>query len=91
MERTDRWTIIGTGVTLAGIIILSANGIRADAAASRAEAAADRRAFQEAMDTFRQEAASDRKEFRQEMRVLAERQARIEGVVTRMASTQRTQ
>ena len=91
MDRTDRWTIIGTGVTLAGIVILSANGIHASIDAFRAEAAADRRAHQAAMDVFRTEAAADRKEFRQEMRALAERQARVEGVVSRMASTQRTQ
>ena len=80
MDRTG-WTIIGTGVTLAGIVILSANGIHASIDASRAEAAADQRAHQAAMDTFRQEAAADRKEFQQEMRILAGRQARVEGAL----------
>jgi len=50
--------VIGTGVALAG-------QLRAD----RAEAAADRRAFQAGMD-----------DFRKEMQRLAERQSRIEGV-----------
>ena len=86
MDRSDRWTIIATGVTLAGIVILSANGINASIDAFRAEAAADRRAHQSTMDAFRQEAAADRKEFRREMRALAERQARVEGAIRNIAA-----
>ena len=68
-------SIVGVGVAVVGVMMFNANGIhtsieslRVEAAANRAEAAADRRAHQAAMDTFRQE-----------MQRLAERQSRIEG------------
>ena len=62
-------------LALAGIVVLNANGIRTSMDGIhtsmdtfRTEAAADRRVHQAAMDIFRQE-----------MRVLAERQAHVEG------------
>lgn len=55
-------------LALAGIVVLQTNGIRSSVDTFRTEAAADRRAHQAAMDTFRQE-----------MQRLAERQSRVEG------------
>ena len=55
-------------LALAGIVVLQTNGIHASIHSFRTEAAADRRANQTAMDTFRQE-----------MQRLAERQSRVEG------------
>ena len=55
-------------LALSGVVVLQTNGIRADIASMRTEAAADRRAMQDSMDTFRAE-----------MLRLAERQARTEG------------
>ena len=57
-------------LALSGVVVLQTNGIRADIASMRTEAAADRRAIQVSMDTFRAE-----------MLRLAERQARTVGQV----------
>ena len=62
--------ITAVGVVV-GVVLHSADGLRADLDAMRAEATADRRAHQAAMDTFRTE-----------MRRLAERQARVEGTLS---------
>ena len=66
---------------LSGVVVLQANGIRADMngirsdiAAMRTEAGADRRAMQAGMDTFRQE-----------MIRLAERQVRTEARVAELS------
>jgi len=91
MDWPKTLTLAVSIFALAGIVVLNANGIRADTAAFRAEAAADRRAMQATVDAFRAEAAADRKEFRQEMRALAERQARVEGVLSQLVATPRTQ
>ena len=42
-------------LALAGIVVLYGNGVHASIESFRTEAAADRRAHQAAMDTFRQE------------------------------------
>ncbi len=75
-----------------GIIVLSVNGIHSQVAAlqtqatvDRAEAAADRRAWQASMDAFREKADADREAFQEEMLRLAERQARVEGVLSTAA------
>ena len=56
------------------------------AVADRAEAAADRRAWQASMDAFREKADADREAFRAEMRRLADRQARVEGALNTAAA-----
>ena len=61
-------------LALSGVVVLQTNGIRADIASMRTEAAADRRAMQDSMDTFRAE-----------MLRLAERQARTEGQVAALS------
>ena len=95
MDRGDRWTIIGTGVALAGVIVAIVvifnsqfDRFQSTITTMQAEAAADRRAAQAQFDAFRAEATTDRKEFRQEIRALAERQARVEGAISRIAASQ---
>jgi len=86
-----------------GVIVLSVNGIHSQVAAlqtqataDRAEAAADRRAWQVSMDAFREkadadreafraQAEADREAFRGEVRRLSERQARVEGALSTAA------
>ena len=68
MDWPKTLTLTVSILALAGIVVLYGNGIHASIESFRTEAAADRRAHQAAMDTFRQE-----------MRALAERQARVEG------------
>ena len=60
--------IVGSGFVLWRLIARDINAIRADLRDIRTEAAADRRALQAAMDSFRAE-----------MFRLAERQSRLEG------------
>ena len=67
-------TIAVSILALSGVVVLQTNGIRADIASIRTEAAADRRAMQASMDTFRAE-----------MLRLAERQARTEGQVAALS------
>ena len=64
-------TIIGTGIALAILNVGLITWLRLDIKTDRAEAAADRRAFQAGMDTFRTE-----------MQRLAERQSNLEGART---------
>lgn len=68
MDWPKTLTLTVSILALAGIVVLYGNGVHASIESFRTEAAADRRAHQAAMDTFRQE-----------MRALAERQARVEG------------
>ena len=68
MDWPKTFTIALSVLALAAIVVLYGNSIHAGIDALRAEAAADRRAHQAAMDTFRQE-----------MLLLAGRQARVEG------------
>ena len=49
----DTLTIIGTGIALAILNVGLITSLRADMKTDRAEAAADRRAFQQSMDQFR--------------------------------------
>jgi hypothetical protein len=64
-------TIIGTGIALAILNVGLITWLRLDIKTDRAEAAADRRAFQAGMDTFRTE-----------MQRLAGRQSNLEGART---------
>lgn len=69
-------SVLGVGLALAMLIMRSTARVDADRRAFQAEAAHDRRALQASMDSFR--AAMD--SFRTEMRRLAERQSRVEGI-----------
>ncbi len=56
--------IVSIAATVAagtGVIVLSVNGIHSQVAAYKAEAAADRRAWQASMDAFREKADADRR------------------------------
>lgn len=68
-------SVLGVGLALAVLIMRSTARIDAGRRAFQAEAAADRRAFQSAMDTFRTE-----------MQRLAERQSNVEGHIDATAS-----
>ena len=68
-------TIVGTGVAVCGVIGFNILGMRSNVDAFQAEAADDRRAHQAAMDSFRTEMLS-----------LSERQARVEGQVSLLAT-----
>ena len=68
MDWPKTLTLSLSVLALAGIVVLQTNGVHASIESFRTEAAADRRAHQAAMGTFRKE-----------MRALAERQARVEG------------
>ena len=68
MDWPKTLTLTVSILALPGIVVLYGNGVHASIESFRTEAAADRRAHQAAMDTFRHE-----------MRALAERQARVEG------------
>ena len=74
--------VVATGT---GVVVLSVDRIHSQVAADRAEAAADRRAWQATMDAFRTQAEADRAAFREEMRQLGERQARVEGALSTAA------
>ena len=86
MDWPKTLTLTVSILALTGVVVLNANGIHASIDSIRTEAAADRRAMQSTVDAFRTEAAADRKEFRQEMRILAERQARVEGALATVAA-----
>ena len=82
MDWPKTLTLALSVLALSGIVVLNANGMRSDVAAFRAEgaafraeASADRRAFQAGMD-----------EYRRDMRLLAERQAHVEGIVQYIAT-----
>ena len=64
-------SVLGVGIALAALMIGLIAWLRADMKADRAEAALDRRAFQQSMDGFRAE-----------MQRLAERQSNLEGART---------
>ena len=68
-------SVLGVGIALAALIIGLIAWLRADMKTDRAEAAADRRAFQAAMD-----------DFRHAMQRLGERQAHVEGRVDATAA-----
>ena len=70
-------TIIGTGIALAILNVGLITWLRLDIKTDRAEAAADRRAFQQSMDGFRTEMRT----FQTEMQRLAERQSRVQGAL----------
>ena len=76
MDWPKTLTLALSVLALSGIVVLNANGMHASVAAFRAEAAADRRAFQESMDNYSRD-----------MRMLAERQAHVEGVVRQVAAS----
>ena len=64
-------SVLGVGIALAALMIGLIAWLRADMKTDRAEAARDRRAFQQSMDGFRAE-----------MQRLAERQSTLEGART---------
>ena len=66
-------------LALAGVVVLQTNGIHSRIESFVTEAANDRRAFQQTMDTFRAEVLADRAAFQVEMQRLAERQSHVEG------------
>ena len=74
----DVLTIIGTGIALAVLNVGLITWLRLDIKTDRAEAAADRRAFQQSMDGFRTEMRT----FQTEMQRIAERQPHLEGART---------
>ena len=71
-------SVLGVGIALAALMIGLIARLRADMKADRAEAAQDRRAFQQSMDGFRAELRT----FQTEMLRLAERQSHLEGART---------
>ena len=71
-------SVLGVGIALAALIIGLIAWLRADMKTDRAEAARDRRAFQQSMDGFRVEMRT----FQTEMQRLAERQSHLEGART---------
>ena len=71
-------SVLGVGIALAALIIGLIAWLRAGMKTDRAEAAQDRRAFQQAMDGFRAEMRT----FQTEMQRLAERQSHLEGART---------
>ena len=71
-------SVLGVGIALAVLIMRSTARVDADRRAFVAEAAADRRAFQQSMDGFRTEMRT----FQTEMQRLAERQSNLEGART---------
>ena len=60
--------IIGVGAVLAGLILSTTNDLRAEARALRAEAQADRDAFDRKTEALRAEAQADREALRAEAR-----------------------
>ena len=95
--------IVGGAASVIVAVAISTGHIQAQveaadarALADRAEAAADRRAWQASMDAFRDkadadreafraQAEADREAFRGEVRRLSERQARVEGALSTAA------
>ena len=86
MDWPKTVTLVFSIFALTGVVVLNSNGIHASVDSIRTEAAADRRTMQATVDAFRAEAAADRKEFRHEIHALAERQARVEGIVQQVAA-----
>ena len=66
-------SIAATVAAGAGVIVLSVNGIHSQVAALQAQAAADRRAWQEKADADRRAWQASMDAFQTEMRRLAER------------------
>ena len=74
----DALTIVGTGITLAIFHVSLITWLRLGMKTDRAEAAADRCAFQQSMNGFRDEMRT----FQTEMHRPAERQSQLEGART---------
>ena len=72
-------TVLAVGFGLAALIMRGFSGIRADMRAHIAESAADRRAFQAGMDTYRADMQRLTERHDSEMLGLAERQSHVEG------------
>ncbi len=77
--------ILALGLTLIGLLIAFRRDARADNQALREEVRADNRALRAEvradMQTFREEVRADNQRLRQDVQALAERTARLEGVI----------
>ena len=76
-------TIVAVGVTLAGLILVTNSDLRDEVAAMRAQAQADREAWQAESRQLRNEAAADREHFQREILRLTGGQARLAAIVER--------
>ena len=76
--------VLTVGLALAGLIVTSNNGIRAELQAVRAEARADREAFQEEFRVLRAETRADREAFEKHVTRLSREQSRLTGIVEQM-------
>ena len=76
--------IVTVGLALAGLDVTSDNSIREEIRAVRAEARADREAWQAEAQSLRAEARADREAFEKHIIRLTQEQSRLTGMVEQM-------
>ena len=81
--------IVTVGLALAGLDVTSDNAIREEIRTVRAEARADREAWQTEAQSLRAEARADREAFEKHITRLTQEQSRLTGVVEQMRTAQR--